>query len=86
MLTATKVLELDPYFRAKVLAAAPETNAAIVGIVTDLQEIHGWSADQVASMRWPTRFGTRSESSADPRSGGGSALTACCFILSQEAP
>ncbi|MCD4749167.1 MAG: ferrous iron transport protein B [Thermoanaerobaculales bacterium] len=48
-LTATKVLELDPHFRAKVLEAAPETEAAIDAIIADLQEVHGWSADQVVS-------------------------------------
>jgi len=48
-LVATKVLELDPYFREKVRQSVPQVEGDLDGIVNSLQEIHGWSADQVVS-------------------------------------
>lgn len=48
-LVATKVLELDPYFRARVRKSAPQVEPEIDGIIQELQDIHGWSADQVVS-------------------------------------
>jgi ferrous iron transport protein B len=48
-LVATKVLELDPYFRERVHRSTPEVEGSIDAIIKRLQEIHGWSADQVVS-------------------------------------
>jgi len=48
-LVATKVLELDPYFREKVRQSVPQVEGDLDRIVNNLQEIHGWSADQVVS-------------------------------------
>ena len=48
-LVATKVLELDPYFREKVRRSTPEVEGSIDTIIEKLQDIHGWSADQVVS-------------------------------------
>ncbi len=46
---ATKVLELDPYLTSKVFEQHPDIKGAIEAVITDVQETHGWTADQVVS-------------------------------------
>ncbi|MEN8165621.1 MAG: ferrous iron transport protein B, partial [Acidobacteriota bacterium] len=48
-LVATKVLELDPYFREKVRQSVPQVEDDLDAIINNLQGIHGWSAGQVVS-------------------------------------
>lgn len=48
-LVATKVLELDPYFRAQVHRETPQVEGEIDTVIDGLQEVHGWTADQVVS-------------------------------------
>lgn len=48
-LVATKVLELDPYFRERVRRLTPEVEDKIDAVIEGLQDVHGWSADQVVS-------------------------------------
>ncbi len=46
---ATKVLELDPYLTPEVFERHPDIKEAIEAVITDVQETHGWTADQVVS-------------------------------------
>lgn len=48
-LVATKVLELDPYFRNRVRRSVPQVEGELDAVIEELQDIHGWSADQVVS-------------------------------------
>ncbi|MFV2071313.1 MAG: ferrous iron transport protein B [Thermoanaerobaculales bacterium] len=47
--TAEKLIERDPHFEAEVYAARPQLKTKVSTVVADLQNVHGWSADQVIS-------------------------------------
>lgn len=48
-LVATKILELDPYFRDRVQRSAPGVEKDLDDVIEALEAVHGWSADQVVS-------------------------------------
>lgn len=48
-LVATKVLELDPYFRDLVRRDCPGSDEAIDAVIKQVEDVHGWSANQVVS-------------------------------------
>ena len=46
---AGKLLERDPYIERWVYAQVPEARPRVTAVVADLQNVHGWTADQVVS-------------------------------------
>jgi len=47
--TAEKLIEQDPHFEGEVYAERPQLKASVMAVAADLQDLHGWSADQVVS-------------------------------------
>ncbi len=46
---ASKLLERDPYVENRIFEKAPDIKPRVMAVVGDLQNVHGWTADQVVS-------------------------------------